>query len=255
MAEYTIIKLGGSLMSPGGSMFDTTLVAGYVKGMREFYAGTREGRSRLVLVVGGGNLSREYRDFADTCGEDSNVDRHRIGITATWLNAELIRSLIDQIAFKRVLGVGVYAENRKDAERMMAKDFEEWLAGDLPVLVSGGFINGASTDFNAVLLASKIGADRFHKLTNVDYVYREDPKKNPQAEPLKDISWAEFFRLFEGSLDEPEFKPGAHIPIDLFAAKLAFENKINCLLSDGRDPSVLQEILEGKELPGTSIHP
>lgn len=255
MEEYTIVKLGGSILSPGEGLLDKSLIEEYVKNIRMYYATASEKKTRLVLVVGGGNICRIYRDIADSCGEDSDVDLHRIGITATWMNAELIRSLLDDLSYKRILGVGVYAENQKEAEKLMAKDFEDWLSGDKPILVSGGFINGASTDFNAVLLASKIGVDRFFKLTDVDYVYSKDPKVDETAEPLKDISWTEFFRLFDMSLENPKHDPGGHIPVDLFAAKLANENGIGCFLSAGRDPSAITEVLNKGTREGTFIHP
>lgn len=255
MEDYTVVKLGGSILSPREGMLDKALVAGYVKKIRMYYASTAEKKTRLVLVVGGGNVSRIYRDFADSCGEDNEVDLHRIGITATWVNAELIRSLLDDLSYKRILGVGVYAEDQKEAEKLMAKDFEEWLSGEKPILVAGGFINGASTDFNAVLLASKIGVDRFFKLTDVDHVYDKDPRDNESAKPLEQVSWDEFFRLFDVSLEKPEHKPGAHVPVDLFAAKLAHENKIGCFLSDGRDPAAISEVLDKGTRDGTFIHP
>lgn len=252
--EYAVLKLGGSLISPKDTPVDTAMVTAFVKELLQFYS-SGEGKPRLVLVVGGGYLSRMYRDAADACGESSDVDRHRIGITTTWVNAELIRSLLDDVAFQRVLGVGVYAENQKEAEKLMANDFEAWLGSDVPVLVSGGFINGASTDFNAMLLASKIGVEKICKLTNVDYVYTSDPKENEEAEPVKDLSWDEMLRLFDASFENPEHRPGAHIPVDLLAAKLAKENGISCMLTDGRDPKILGELLEGQECEGTFIHP
>ena len=242
-------------MSPRKELLNKKVVEGYVKEILKYYAGRNGEKPRLVLVVGGGNISRIYRDFADSCGESSDVDRHRIGITATWLNAELIRSLLDEVAYKRVLGVGVYAENRKIAEKMMAKDFEQWLGSDTPVLVAGGFINGASTDFNAVLLASKIGVDMYHKFSDVDYIYSGDPRDDKSAKPIKDMSWDEYFRLFDLSLDQAEHKPGQHVPVDMLAAKLASENKISCTFMDGREPTVITKVLDGRELKSTLVHP
>ena len=255
MEDYTIVKLGGSLLSPKEGLLDESLIAGYVKNIRMYYSGPEEKKRRMILVVGGGNMSRLYRDLASSCGENSEVDLHRIGMTATWMNAELIRSLMDDLAYKRILGVGIYAENQKEAEKLMADEFDRWLAGEKPILVSGGFINGVSSDFNAALLASKIGVDRFFKFTDVDHVYDKDPRKDETAKPLEDISWDEFFRLFDASLENPEHKPSANIPVDLFAAKLAHENGIGCFLSEGTDPSAITEVLEKGTREGTFIHP
>lgn len=252
--EYIVIKLGGSLVSTEESLINIPLVKAYCSTIYSLYKKRTRELPRLVLVVGCGTIARQYRDAGIACGEDRDIDLHRIGMTAGWPNAELFRALLSDITFPNVLGIGVYAENRQAAERLMASDFERWLKGDKNVLVAGGFINGASTDFNAVLLASKIGVDRFYKLTDVDRVYTSDPKKDMSAEPLSDLSWPELFRLFDVSFDDPEHKPGTHIPVDLFAARLAYENQIGCFLSDGRDAQVVTEIFDGTLKAGTLIH-
>ena len=85
-------------------------------------------------------------------------------------------------------------------------------------------------------------------------MYQDDPKNSPSAKPIKDLSWAEFFRLFGERFDSPEHKPGAHVPVDMLAAKLASENGISCFLTNGRDASVMGNILQGKKPEGTYIH-
>lgn len=252
--EYIVVKLGGSLISTQESLINVPLVKSYCNNIYSIYKNAKTELPRLILVAGGGDIARQYRDAAKACGEDRDVDLHRVGMTAIWANAELMRGLLSDIAFQNVLGVGVYAENRPEAEKMMANDFERWLKGDKPVLVLGGFINGTSTDFNAVLLASKIGIDRFYKLFDIDHVYTSDPKKDISAKPIPDMSWSEFFRLFDVSVDDPQHKPGTHIPVDLFAARLAFENRIGCFLADGRNADVIKEIFAGTFKVGTFIH-
>lgn len=252
--EYLVVKLGGSVISPEKGVINEKLVNQYTKTVRDLF-NDREVSKRMILVVGGGNASRMYREVALNCGEDDDVDQHRIGITATWLNSELIRSLIDDIAYKRVLGVGVYAENRKEGEDRIASEFQDWLAGEKPVLVSGGFVNGASTDFNTVLLASKIGVSDVYKLTDIDYVYTDDPKVNSGAKEIKDLSWKEYLRMFGSSMEGLVHKPSAHIPIDLLAAQLADENKVSCTLTNGEDPAVLVDIWKEKKIDGTLMHP
>jgi uridylate kinase len=254
--EYHVLKLGGSVISPKGEFVDKKLVFEYVTQFKSYFTKNNDKKSRVILVIGGGNTSRYYRDAADYCNEDSDVDRHRVGITATWLNAELVRSLLSDFAYERVLGVGVYADDRYDGEDKVARYFQEWLEGDWPLLVSGGFINGSSTDFNAVLLASKLGIQKVYKLSNIDYVYTQDPKENPSADPIKDMSWKEYLRQFsDDSLDRLEHSPGKNIPLDVFAAKLADENKISCRLADGRDVEALEKVLNQRDIEGTNLHP
>lgn len=253
MIDYKIIKIGGSLISPKDSDIDRGIISSYIKIIREVYSKDAANNIKLILVVGGGSTSRIYRDAALKLGEDSATDQHRIGITATWLNAELIRSLIDDLSYRRVLGVGVYAENKQEGEDRISHEFEEWLSKDIPILVSGGFVNGASTDFNAILLAAKIGVDRIYKLTNIDYVYTADPKKDKNAQPITDQSWKEYLNMF-GS-EGIGHSPGAHMPIDLLGAKLARESRVSCTFADGHEIQNFRNILIGKEIPGTYLHP
>ena len=266
-SEYLIIKLGGSLVSGKTGVLNSKLVKAYVDEIKKCVVSDNSkdnpNSQRLVLTVGGGGLSRTYRDVALECGEDSSDDQHRIGIVTTWLNAELLRSLLSDFSYKRVLGVGVYAQGSKEGEDNIAKDFQSWLSGKEPVIVGGGFITGASSDYNSVLLASKIGVERFYKLTDVDHVYSVDPKTNPNAKKLIDISWGEYIELIKGengeiskSADEEEaHKPGQHVPIDLHAAELAEKNNISCVILDGRSASVIGDICGAKKLEGTVIHP
>jgi uridylate kinase len=253
MIDYKIIKIGGSLVSPRGVEINRGVIASYIKIIREVYTKPGSDNLRLILVIGGGSTSRTYRDAALKLGEDSDTDQHRIGITVTWLNSELVRALIDDLSYRRVLGVGVYAENRKEGEDRIANEFQEWLSGDIPILVSGGFVSGASTDFNAILLAHKIGVSSIYKLTNIDYVYTSDPKKDKKAKPIKDQSWRDYLDAF--AKDGIKHAPSAHIPIDLPGAKLARDTKVSCQFADGEDIANFRKILLGKEIEGTFLHP
>lgn len=250
--EYVILKLGGSLVSPKGKFIDEKMVLSYVDKIRGQFGDA--GETRLVVVTGGGNTSRQYRDAADACEEDSEEDRHRIGITATWLNAEFLRAVLSDVAYEEVLGVGVYAKNAPLGEELIASTFEKWLKTDHRVLIAGGFITGVSTDFNAMVLAQKLGVEKVYKLTDVDFVYSEDPKKNSSAEPIKDISWESYFKLFGVDPSEAKHGAGAHLPIDFRAAKLAMDSEIGCVVVDGSDAGVVDSIAGGKPVSGTLIH-
>jgi uridylate kinase len=252
MINYKIIKIGGSLISPYEGNLNRSLIASYIEILRDIYSKPHSDKLKIIFVIGGGSTSRIYRDAALKLGEDNEKDEHRIGITATWLNAELLRSLIDDLAYRRVLGVGVYAENQKEGEDRIAKEFQEWLSGNIPIIVCGGFVTGASTDFNAILLAQKIGVETIYKLTNIDYVYEEDPAENPHTKPIKDISWQDYLDIFAS--EGIKHKPGLHIPIDLLGAKFARDKKVACMFTDGSDIENLRKILLEKEIEGTYLH-
>lgn len=251
--EYVVIKIGGSMISPPKDHVHEGLLCKYANVLLRIFSGN-EIDKRLILIVGGGNTSRVYRDLAVKCGEDCDEDKHRIGIAATWLNAELMRALLSSVSYHRPLGVGVYAKDKEQGEKWVAHDFESWLAGDRPILLGGGFITGASTDMNAFLLASKLGLSKIYKLTNVDHVYSKDPSL-PGAQPLSRLSWDQYFDMFDVKKGTSLHAPGAHLPVDLYASELARDKQITCVFASGEDPEIISRIFEEKPITGTIIHP
>ncbi|MFH1546869.1 MAG: hypothetical protein ABIC57_00100 [bacterium] len=250
--RYLVIKVGGSLVSPRDTIVDEKFVREFVNNIKSIYSNPENSELKMVIVVGGGNISRNYRDISVSLGEMDDIDQHRIGIVATWMNAELVRILLDSegLVYKRTLGIGVFANSLEIGIQGITEDFNSWKNGDKPILVSGGFVNGASTDLNAFVLASKLEIDKVFKMSNIDYVYSEDPDDNPNAKPFPDLTWDKYLGMFE----ENGHKPGQNVPVDLLGARLARDNKISLCLMDGRDPSVIKNIVEEKKFDCTNIH-
>ena len=72
-------------------------------------------------------------------------------------------------------------------------------------------------------LARLLKSKRVINLTNVDYVYNKNPKKFKDAKPIKDLTWKQFKKIIGG-----KWSPGANVPFDPIASKLAeklIENK------------------------------
>ncbi len=258
--RYVVIKIGGSLISPKGKIADEDFLEKLAHSVKDIFADSKNSDLKLVIVTGGGNLSRRYRDIAISIGNKEEIDQHRIGIVATWMNAELVRILldVDSLVFRRTLGIGVFANSLEVGIEGITSDFNDWKNGDKSILVSGGFVNGASTDLNAFVLASKLEIDRVFKLSNIDYVYTEDPNKNPDATPIDDITtslpydltWDKYLGMFEGD----GHKPGQNVPVDILGARLAKDNRVSLCLMDGRDPSIIKKIVAGEKVECTTIH-
>ena len=77
------------------------------------------------------------------------------------------------------------------------------------ILVAAGWKPGFSTDNDAVLLAEKFNADTVVNLSNIEKVYTDDPRKNPDAKPLNEISWTDFRKMVGD-----EWIPGKNCPFD-----------------------------------------
>jgi uridylate kinase len=120
-------------------------------------------------------------------------------------------------------------------------------------MVSGGLKIGWSTDLDAVVFADVLGIDRVFKISDVEYIYSTDPKKDSNAKAIKDISWDEYFKMFGISKDTDHI-PNDHIPIDAMCAQFAEKKNISIHISGG---SRLENIKDIEDLfqDGSFIHP
>jgi uridylate kinase len=116
------------------------------------------------------------------------------------------------------------------------------------VLVAAGWKPGFSSDNDAVLLAERFGAGSVINLSNIEQVYTDDPKKNPDARPIDAISWPDF-RALVGD----EWKPGKNVPFDPVASRRAAELGLKVICAAGRDLENLGKILRGEAFLGTTI--
>ena len=82
----------------------------------------------------------------------------------------------------------------------------------------------------------------------MDYVYTDDPKKNPLAEKIEQISWEDYRKLIP-----KEWSPGLSSPFDPMASELAEKENIEVAIMNGQPLDHLSNYLEGKEFQGTII--
>ncbi len=142
----------------------------------------------LAIVVGGGNIFRGIQ------GEDIGIDRATgdyMGMLATLINALALQNALENIAKipTRVLSA---LEIRAVAEPYIRRRAIRHLEKGRVVIFGAGTGNPFfSTDTAAALRAAEIKADLIIKATKVDGIYTDDPKKNPDAEKIEEISYME----------------------------------------------------------------
>ena len=227
----TVLSLGGSIVAPEGP--DPSFLSAFLKLVREYLAAVSE--RRLILVVGGGGPARSWqRAFREAGGPESDHEAQDwIGVMATRLNAQLVKALLGPLCPQEVV------IDPTAVDMFMGR-----------VLVAAGWKPGFSTDNDAVLLAERFGADRVLNLSNIEKVYTDDPRKNPDAKPIDALSWADF-RAIVGD----EWVPGKNAPFDPVASRKAAELGLSVICAAGRDLANLREILEGRAFRGTQIGP
>ncbi len=138
------------------------------------------------LVVGGGNLFRARNQGKSWDLQQTTADA--IGMLATVMNGLLLQDLCRQQGIStRLLSA---CEIPRFAAPITAHAITHAKENDHVIIFAGGTGNPFfTTDTNAVLRALEIGAGEVWKGTDVDYVYDQDPAKNPHATQLKKITY------------------------------------------------------------------
>ncbi len=226
--ETIVMSVGGSLIVP--ETINTTFLA-KLKTFIDLET-TERGR-RFIIIAGGGRTARNYQDAAAAVSDLNPEDLDWLGIHATHLNGHLLRTIF-----------------RDSAYQIMIKNPDEVL--DVPpgykVIVAAGYRPGASTDLRAVQIASKVGATRVINLSNIDYVYTDDPRANTDAKRIETISWDDFRALIPS-----EWDPGLSSPFDPVAAKTAHEKSIEVAIINGERLDEVVKYLDGVPFIGTRI--
>jgi uridylate kinase len=221
-----VLKLGGFAFPPGLSAKD---LGPYVKIIRNFSK-----RNALTVVTGGGPTARTYIAAARELGATEAVC-DRIGIEVSRLNAKLLCS---------GLGSAAVSDIPKDLEELVR------CAASQRVVVTGGFQPGQSTNAVAALAAEAVQADIFVNATSVDGVYTSDPRKDPAAKKLDEVTPDEMARILSGE----GFGAGEYALMDPLAVRIIKRSRIPVTITNGREPSNIDKALRGKRV-GTRIVP
>jgi uridylate kinase len=140
----------------------------------------------IGIIVGAGNIWR---------GVTGSVKMQRtradhMGMLATTMNAialqdAFLRNGLDTVVMSAV-EMDTYADHfsARHADRLLSE-------GKIVIFAGGTGSPYFSTDTGAALRAAEIGADAILMAKNIDYIYTADPRKDPTATPLYDVSYNE----------------------------------------------------------------
>lgn len=228
--ETIIMSVGGSLIVP--DQIDTSFLINLKSFIEEQ---TTQHDRRFVIIAGGGRTARRYQDAAFTVAGLDDEDLDWIGIHATRLNGHLLRTIFKDTAHRVVI-------------------FNPDEVVDVPeetkLIISAGYRPGGSTDLRAVQVAEKLEAKKVINLSNISHVYTADPKRDPKAEKLEDVTWSDFRKLIPEDWD-----PGLSTPFDPVAAREAEAQGIEVAILNGENLDELTNFLDNKSFTGTLIHP
>jgi uridylate kinase len=142
---------------------------------------------RLSLVVGGGNIVRGAT--ASKEGLD-RVSADYMGMLATVINALALQDVLEKMGVHTRVMTAIRMESV--AEPYIRRRAVRHLEKGRLVIFAGGTGNPFfSTDTAGVLRALEVDAEVILKATNVDGVYTGDPRKDPAATFIPELTYQE----------------------------------------------------------------
>lgn len=187
------------------------------------------------IVIGAGNFWRGVKDGA---GKVERVSADRMGMLGTAMNCLAVADVFKQIGADArvqtavdIQGVGERYSTQKSIEYMEK--------GSIVLFACGTGQPFFSTDTAAVLRAAEIHADAILLAKNIDGVYSDDPRKNPDAVKFDEISYDEVL--------------ARHLAVmDTTATSLAMDNSIPVIVFGLAEPENIVSVLQGEKI-GTTV--
>jgi uridylate kinase len=179
-----LLKISGeALGGEKGSGLDFHVVEAFAEEIKAVHAlGVH-----LALVVGGGNIIRGAT--ASREGLD-RVSADYMGMLATVINALALQDVLEKVGVNTRVMTAIRMESvaepyiRRRAVRHLEK-------GRLVIFAAGTGNPFFSTDTAGVLRALEIEADVILKATNVDGVFTGDPRTDPSASFIPELTYQE----------------------------------------------------------------
>lgn len=189
----------------------------------------------LGLVIGGGNIVRGTTASAE--GMD-RVSADYMGMLATVINALALQNTLERKGLETRVLSAIRMEQL--AEPYIRRRGMRHLDKGRIVIFAGGTGNPYfSTDTAAVLRGIEMEADVIIKATKVDGVYSADPKKDPSAVFIPEISYLEALSRELGVMDAA-------------ALSLCKENRIPIIVLNLDIPGAVATAVRGERI-GTLV--
>ena len=188
----------------------------------------------VAIIVGAGNIWRGAKGTAiSRCRGD------HMGMLATVINALALQDTFLRHGMDaRVLSsveMNTFADfyTQRDANDLLKQ-------GKVVILAGGSGVPFFSTDTPAVVRAAEIEADAVLMAKNVDGLYTADPKVDPTAQKIEDITYSE---ILEKNLRA----------FDMTAVSFCNDNNITSFAFALSNPDNIYDIIMGKKT-GTKMH-
>ena len=209
-----LLKLSGeALAGENKEIYDI----GFVDSVAAAIKACADKGHELAVVVGAGNIWR-----GRSGGDMDRTDADRMGMLATVINAICLKDALIRAGAEAVVMTAI--PMYPFAETYSSQAAKEALsAGKIVVFGAGLGIPFLSTDTAGAVRAAEIEADAILMAKSIDYVYDSDPRKNPDAKPIKEIKASEVLAKNLQAMDATAtaFCLSAGMPVKFFGLKSA----------------------------------
>ena len=232
--QRVMLKLSGEALKSDTDLFDFDKVREMASIIRDMHEVSPE----IGIVIGAGNIWRGRQ------GPSANMDAvtaDQMGMLGTVINCLCVADALRSVGLDAVVMSAVDMD--RFCEPFNAMTARRYLREGKVVLFAAGSGNPFfSTDTAVALRAIEMRSDVILMAKNIDGVYTADPRQDPNARLIPDITYTEALRL------------GLKV-MDASAFQLCLDNRVPAIrvfaLSDPRN---LVRVLEGDPM-GTLVHP
>ena len=233
-AVQEAVKAVAAALGDHGRLFDFEQIDRVADVIRQLH----ETGAEIAIVIGAGNI---WRGRQGPAAKMTAVNADHMGMLGTAINSIAMQDAVERqgIASRVRSAVEMTRFCEPYTYRRAGRHLEK---GRVVIFACGTGNPFFSTDTAAALRAVEIGADAILLAKNVDGVYDSDPRVNPEAKLLRDITYQE--------VQERDLKV-----MDASAITICRENKVPCIRVFGLDdPQNILRVIEG-DMMGTVVHP
>ena len=208
-----LIKLSGEALANGSAdgIYDNS----FVDEVAASLASCVDDGYELAVVVGAGNIWRGRQG-----GDMDRVSADRMGMLATVINAICLKDAIERQGKSAAVMTAVPMSPL--AESYSSDTAKKYLSEGKVVIFGAGLgIPFLSTDTTGAVRAAEIEADAMLMAKNIDYIYTDDPRKNPDAKKLECVKASEVLAMNLKAIDATAtaFCLSVGMPIRVFGLK------------------------------------
>ena len=207
-----LLKLSGEALANGtGEIYDNDFVDKVAAELKT----CKDMGYELAIVVGAGNIWR-----GRSGGEMDRTAADRMGMLATVINSICLKDALVRAGAEAEVMTAVamppFADLYSSDKAIAALE-----AGKIVIFGAGLGVPFLSTDTAGAVRAAEIKADAMLMAKNIDYIYTDDPRKNPDAKKLESVKASEVLAMNLKAIDATAtaFCLSVGMPIRVFGFK------------------------------------